>query len=132
VEITIGPGCVAAETMQARIDPAVAIRALERVRQLPAPDALGLLMRPGPGMCEPVARVLQGAIAAADRVGAPAHTCVVLGGEVGEGEPVTRVRRKAHGLATWITTETTRIRVELQVPALRLLQDGNGQREAAR
>ena len=32
---------------------------------------------------------------------------------VGEGETVVRVRRLAHGMADWITTETTDIRVEL-------------------
>ena len=48
---------------------------------------------------------------------------MVQGGEVGEGEPVIRVRRQAHGLATWITTETTRISVELRVAALRLVGD---------
>lgn len=121
VEITVASGVISAETPQARIDPAVALRALDRVRGMTATQALAVLLRPGPGTCEPVARVLQGALAAADGVGVPAHMCVVAGGEVGDGEPVTRVRRQAHGLATWITTETTRIRVVLQVPALRLV-----------
>jgi ribosomal protein L22 len=124
VEITVASGVISAETPQARIDPAVALRALDRVRGMTATQALAVLLRPGPGTCEPVARVLQGALAAADGVGVPAHMCVVAGGEVGDGEPVTRVRRQAHGLATWITTETTRIRVELQVPALRLVHGG--------
>jgi large subunit ribosomal protein L22 len=133
MEITVETGVVAAEAPQARIDPAVAIRALERVRGMPATEALAVLTRPGPGTCEPVARVLQGALSAAtERLGVPAATCVVLGGDVGDGEPVTRVRRQAHGLATWITTDTTRIRVELQVPSLRLLQGGNERGEATR
>jgi ribosomal protein L22 len=132
MEINVGPGVVAAEAPQARIDPAVAIRALDRVRGMTATEALALLMRPGPGSCEPVARVLQGALsAAAERLGAPAGTCVVQDGEVGDGEPVIRVRRQAHGLATWITTETTRIRIELRVPALRLVQGGNEQKGVA-
>ncbi len=38
---------------------------------------------------------------------------VITGSEVGEGETVVRVRRLAHGMADWITTETTDIRVEL-------------------
>ncbi|GAA2570499.1 uL22 family ribosomal protein [Pseudonocardia hydrocarbonoxydans] len=122
MEISSAPGVVAAEAPQARIDPAVAIRALERVRGMKAADALAVLLRPGPGMCEPVGRVVQGALAAADGLGVPAGTCIVLGGEVGDGEPVIRVRRQAHGLATWITTETTRIRIELQVPGLRLVR----------
>jgi ribosomal protein L22 len=132
MEITVGTGFVAAEAPQARIDPAVAIRALDRVRGMPAPEALAALMRPGPGACEPVARVLQGALsAAAERLGVPAATCLVAGGDVGDGEPVTRVRRQAHGLATWITTETTRIRVNVQVP-LRQLHGGDERGKATR
>ncbi|MFC4943556.1 uL22 family ribosomal protein [Pseudonocardia sp. GCM10023141] len=132
MEISVEPVLVTAEAAQARIEPGAAIRALDRVRGMVGTDALAVLMRPGPGTCEPVARVLQGALAAADRLGAPAGVCVVVGGEVGDGEPVTRVRRQAHGLATWITTETTRIRVELQVPALRVVQGGHGSEEALR
>lgn len=133
MEISVEPGLVTAETPQARIEPGAAIRALERVRGMVGPDALAVLMRPGPGTCEPVARVLQGALAAAaEQLGAPSGVCVVLGGEVGDGEPVTRVRRQAHGLATWITTETTRIRVELQIPTLRMLRGGYGSEEALR
>ncbi|MBP2365149.1 uL22 family ribosomal protein [Pseudonocardia parietis] len=133
MEISMEPGLVTAETPQARIDPGAAIRALDRVQGMVGAKALAVLMRPGPGTCEPVARVLQGALAAAaDRLGAPPGLCIVLGGEVGDGEPMTRVRRQAHGLATWITTETTRIRVELQVPTLRVLRGGHGSEEALR
>jgi len=124
MRISIEPGAVVAEAPQARIDPGAARRAIDRVRGMPAADALAVLTRPGPGTCEPVARVLQGAMAAAaDRLGCRADTCMVQGGEVGAGEPVIRVRRQAHGLATWITTETTRISVELRVAALRLVGD---------
>lgn len=42
----------------------------------------------------------------------------VRGGEVDEGETVGRVRRQAHGLAAWITTQTASITVELAVPTL--------------
>jgi large subunit ribosomal protein L22 len=46
----------------------------------------------------------------------PPEAYVLRSGDVGEGEPVTRVRRQAHGLAAWITTKTTRITVELAAP----------------
>ncbi|WP_214368831.1 uL22 family ribosomal protein [Pseudonocardia sp. H11422] len=122
MEISNAPGLVIAEAPQARIDEAVAQRALDRVIGLPASEALAVLTHPGSGTCEPVARVVQGALAAARRdLGVGAGTCVVHAGEVGPGEPVTRVRRQVHGLATWITTQTTRIWVELRVPVLHLV-----------
>ncbi|NMH97002.1 uL22 family ribosomal protein [Pseudonocardia acidicola] len=122
MEISYAPGLVVAEAPQARIDQAAARRALDRVIGLPANEALALLIHPGSGTCEPVARVLQGAVSAARRdLGVAAATCAVYGGEIADGEPVTRVRRQAHGLASWITTQTTRIRVELRVPVLRLV-----------
>ena len=61
MRISIEPGAVVAEAPQARIDPGAARRAIDRVRGMPAADALAVLTRPGPGTCEPVARVLQGA-----------------------------------------------------------------------
>ncbi|MHA6780651.1 uL22 family ribosomal protein [Pseudonocardia saturnea] len=123
MEINIGPGLVVAEAPQARIAKAAAARALDRVHGMSAAEALAVLTRQGAATCEPVARVVQGAVsAAAHRFGSPAGDWVLQGGEIGDGEPVVRVRRKAHGLATWITTETTRIRVELRVAAY----DGGG------
>jgi ribosomal protein L22 len=109
---------VVAEASQARVDQEVARRVLDRVTGLPALDALARLKFAPATTCEPIARVVERALAdAARRYPLPPEAFVVAGGEVAEGEPVIRVRRQAHGLATWITTRTTRITVQLTAPS---------------
>jgi large subunit ribosomal protein L22 len=108
---------VAAETAQARVTEAEARRVLDRVLGLPAPAALNALKFGASTTCEPVARLVERALVDAGRTfPLPPEAYVLAAAEVGEGEPMTRVRRQAHGLATWITTTTTRIRVELAAP----------------
>ncbi|WP_236795590.1 uL22 family ribosomal protein [Amycolatopsis sp. GM8] len=105
---------VSAGTRTARISQAEATRALARVRDITAADALFALQFSAGTTCPPVARVLRYALAEAGRVlGLGGESLTITASEVGAGDPVTRVRRLAHGNADWITTATTAIRVEL-------------------
>lgn len=99
---------------QTRVTAADARTALASVRGLSVVDAVAKL-RLGPGRtCEPVARVLDRALADAGRAGLSAGQLVVVGGSATPAEPIVRVRRKAHGKADWISSETADVRVELQ------------------
>jgi len=99
---------------QTRVTAADARTALARVRGLSVADAVAKL-RLGPGRtCEPVARVLDKALANAGRAGLSAAQLVVVGGSATPAEPFVRVRRKAHGKADWISSETADVRVDLQ------------------
>lgn len=122
MDVRCEDGVVVAETHQARVGQADARRALDRVIGMSGEEAVATLTFSASTVCEPLARLIDGALVEAWRaLHVGSARCVVSGGSVSEGEPVTRVRRQAHGLAAWITTETTRIRVELTVPVLRLL-----------
>nr|WP_202506007.1 iron-sulfur cluster assembly protein [Amycolatopsis rubida] len=99
---------------QTRVTVADARAALARVRGLSVVDAVAKL-RLGPGRtCEPVARVLDQALANAARAGLSPGQLIVAGGSATPAEPIVRVRRKAHGKADWISSETADVRVELQ------------------
>ncbi|WP_116199094.1 iron-sulfur cluster assembly protein [Amycolatopsis circi] len=99
---------------QTRVTAADARAALARVRGLSVVDAVAKL-RLGPGRtCEPVARVLDKALANAGRAGLSPGQLIVAGGSAAPAEPIVRVRRKAHGKADWISSETADVRVELQ------------------
>ncbi|HWD03487.1 MAG TPA: iron-sulfur cluster assembly protein [Amycolatopsis sp.] len=99
---------------QTRVTAADARAALARVRGLSVVDAVAKL-RLGPGRtCEPVARVLDKALANAGRTGLSPGQLIVAGGSATPAEPIVRVRRKAHGKADWISSETADVRVELQ------------------
>lgn len=101
-------------TSQARLTEAEAVRVLARVRGMTAPDAVHALRFSAGTICPAVARLVQEALAAAERERGPAaHRLCVVASEVGPGEVVTRVRRLAHGRSDWITTRTTAVRVEL-------------------
>lgn len=113
------PGRLTARNDQARVAQDVARRAIDRVVGMPAVDAVHTLSFAAGHTCEPVARVIDTALAHAARtLHVPAALCAVECGEVGEGETVVRVRRQAHGLATWITTRTASITITLSVPIL--------------
>jgi metal-sulfur cluster biosynthetic enzyme len=104
---------------QTRVDAAEAARALRTVTGLPAPAAVARL-RYGPGRtCEPVARVLDRALANAERSGIRPHHLVVAGGQAHRGEDIVRVRRKAHGMADWISSETADVEIRLEPTGLR-------------
>lgn len=119
MEIEYSSGRVTVRTTQARVGQAAAQRAIDRVVGMAATEAVTTLSFSAGTVCEPVARVIEAALAHATRnLHFPAAMCIVERGEVGDGERVVRVRRQAHGLATWITTETTSIAIELSVPTL--------------
>jgi metal-sulfur cluster biosynthetic enzyme/ribosomal protein L22 len=104
---------------QARVVAADARAALDAIRGLPVVRAVAKL-RFGPGRtCEPVARVVDKAMAKAERAGIAAELLVVAGGSATEAEDIVRVRRKAHGKADWISSPTADVRVELRPAALR-------------
>jgi ribosomal protein L22 len=121
------PRC-SASASSARVSQAEARRAVERVTGLRADQALRQLRFSPQYGCEPVWRVVAAAVAGIRRQ-APHLTeadLVVVSGQVGDGETVTRVRRHAHGNANWITTHTTSIEVELALdggPTLTVVRD---------
>jgi large subunit ribosomal protein L22 len=108
---------VAASDPRARLDGGRARLLLDELVGLPADQALELLRFSPRLRCEVLARVLDEALATARiRYGTPADRLVLRGAEVRAGEPVVRVRRAAHGLAGWITTDTTSITVHVGPP----------------
>jgi large subunit ribosomal protein L22 len=101
---------------QVRVGQAEARRVLARVQGMTATRALHALRFSAGTACVPVARVVTQAMAEAQRtLGLGGEALVVVSSEVGEGESLVRMRRLAHGMADWITTETADIRVELAV-----------------
>jgi ribosomal protein L22 len=109
---------VVGHNSQARLTQDEARRILARVEGMTAAEALGALRFAAGTVCVPVARVVAQAVAQAEHAyGVGPAALVISGSEVGTGEIVVRVRRLAHGMADWITTETTDIRVELTVSA---------------
>lgn len=106
---------LSASTSTARISQADALRAIEHVRGMTVEQALSAL-RFSPGhTCPPLERVIAVGLADA-RAQTPELTAtdvLVVSGSVGDGEAITRLRRHAHGDAYWLTTNTTRIEVEL-------------------
>jgi ribosomal protein L22 len=98
-----------------RLDQTQARRVLARVHGMTAAQALYALRFAAGTVCPPIARVVHQAAAEAQRRhGLDPNALVISGSEVGDGETVVRIRRMAHGMADWITTETTDIRVELR------------------
>jgi metal-sulfur cluster biosynthetic enzyme len=76
-------------------------------------------LRFGPGRtCEPVARLLDRAIAAAEQAGLSPERLIVASGSVEAAEDIVRVRRKAHGTADWISSPTSRVQINLQPAGL--------------
>lgn len=101
---------------QTRLDQTEARRIFARVTGMTAADALHALRFSAGTVCPPVARVVAQAVAEAEStLGVGPEGLVVAASAVGDGETVIRVRRQAHGMAGWITTETTDIRVELRL-----------------
>jgi metal-sulfur cluster biosynthetic enzyme/ribosomal protein L22 len=103
---------------QLRLPAAEGRAALRSVLGRPAAEARARL-RHGPGRtCEPLARLLDRALARAECAGLdPAHL-VVADGHVEEAEDIVRVRRKAHGKADWIHSPTSRVELTLQPAGL--------------
>lgn len=111
---------VVGHNSQARLSQAEARRILARVHGMTAADALHALRFSAGTVCPPVARIVSQAVATAEQtLGVGPDRLVIAASEVGDGETVVRVRRQAHGVAGWITTETTDIRVELRLAPTR-------------
>lgn len=98
---------------QVRIDHEIGTQALADVL---GTDLIGAVakLRHGPGRtCEPLARVLDRAVANAREAGLDPATLHVTSGTVHPAEDIVRVRRKAHGKADWIASVTSDVRVEV-------------------
>jgi large subunit ribosomal protein L22 len=107
---------VVGHNSQARLSQAEARRIFARVHGMTAAEALHALRFSAGTVCPPVARIVSQAVATAEQtLGVGPDRLVVAASEVADGETVVRVRRQAHGVAGWITTETTDIRVELRL-----------------
>jgi ribosomal protein L22 len=105
-----------ASTSTARVPQDEAREALASVTGMPVDRAL-LELRFHPGhSCPALERVILAAVADVRSAMGPVDLgdLVVLSGEVGDGDAVTRLRRHAHGDAYWLTTQTTRIEVALE------------------
>jgi metal-sulfur cluster biosynthetic enzyme len=110
-------GVLAAREPDCRIGAAEARAAIEKVRGLPALDALAKLKRgPGPTY-EPVARVLDAALARAETAGVHADQLMLVGGSAEPGPELLRESRKL-GRGTWFTVPTATVLVELQPTGL--------------
>jgi metal-sulfur cluster biosynthetic enzyme/ribosomal protein L22 len=117
-------GVLAVHERQTRVLAADARAALESVRGLAAVEAVAKL-RLGPGRtCEPVARLIDKALARAGRAGLDADQLIVLGGAAEPAQDIVRVRRKAHGKADWISSPSSDVRIELQPAGLHDLPAG--------
>ena len=105
-----------ASTSTARVPQDEAREALASVTGMPVDRAL-VELRFNPGhSCPALERVILAAVAdIRSALGAvELGDLVVVSGEVGDGDAVTRLRRHAHGDAYWLTTQTTRIDVALE------------------
>jgi metal-sulfur cluster biosynthetic enzyme/ribosomal protein L22 len=111
-------GQLAVEEPRLRVVDTDGRSALDTVRGLTAAAAIAKL-RFGPGRtCEPVARLIEAAVAKADRAGVHPDQLMIVGGAVEPAEDIVRVRRKAHGKADWIASPTSRVRIELRPAGL--------------
>jgi metal-sulfur cluster biosynthetic enzyme/ribosomal protein L22 len=109
---------VATREEQVRVVTRDAQLAISAITGLSAVRAVAKL-RLGPGRtCEPVARVIDRALARATSAGLKAEQLVVTGGSASAAEDIVRVRRKAHGKADWISSPTTDVYLELRPAGL--------------
>ncbi|MEJ2889576.1 iron-sulfur cluster assembly protein [Actinomycetospora aeridis] len=99
---------------QVRVAEAEATAALDRVVGQPAVPARARL-RFGPGRtCEQLARVLDEAIVRAQEAGLDTDVLVLSGATAVAAEDIVRVRRKAHGVADWISSKTSDVTIVLR------------------
>ncbi|MGE0141166.1 iron-sulfur cluster assembly protein [Pseudonocardia sp.] len=99
---------------QIRLSEAEATAALARVMGKPATQARARL-RLGPvGACEQLARVLDKALVRAEQSGLDADVLVLSAGGAVAAEDIVRVRRKAHGVADWISSPTSDVTIVLR------------------
>ena len=103
---------------QLRITWDEASAALDRVLGRPAAEARTRL-RFGPGRtCEPLARMLDKALVQAEQRGLAADALVPSAGTATPAEDIVRIRRKAHGVADWISSPTSDVTLVLRPKGL--------------
>ncbi|MFD7075147.1 iron-sulfur cluster assembly protein [Nocardioides sp. NPDC059952] len=103
---------------QVRVAEAEAVAALHRVLGRSAIEARARL-RLGPGRtCEPLARVLDRAFVVAGKRGLDPAALVLAAGSAVAAEDIVRIRRKAHGVADWISSPTSDVTVVLRPAGL--------------
>lgn len=103
---------------QVRVAEAEALAALHKVLGQPVIDARARL-RLGPGRtCEPLARLLDKAVVQAERRGLSPAALVLAAGTASAAEDIVRIRRKAHGVADWISSPTSDVTVVLRPAGL--------------
>ncbi|MEN0137032.1 MAG: iron-sulfur cluster assembly protein [Rhodococcus sp. (in: high G+C Gram-positive bacteria)] len=99
---------------QVRVEESEASAALQRVMGEPAGQARARL-RLGPGRtCEQLARMLDTALERAQQSGLDAETLVLSAGSAVAAEDIVRVRRKAHGVADFISSPTSDVTIILR------------------
>lgn len=108
---------------QVRIAEAEAGAALARVIRMKTTDARQKL-RFGPGVtCEQIARVLDKALVRAENSGLDAANLVIAAGRATAADDIVRIRRKAHGVADWITSATSDIVIALRPAGIAAVLD---------
>lgn len=99
---------------QLRVTESEASAALDRVLGEPAVQARARL-RFGPGRtCEQLARMMDKALMRAQQCGLGADALVLSAGSAVAAEDIVRVRRKAHGVADWISSPTSDVTIVLR------------------
>jgi metal-sulfur cluster biosynthetic enzyme/ribosomal protein L22 len=110
---------------QLRVAQQEAVAALRRVMHQPAVQARARL-RFGPGpTCEQLARMLDKALVQAEDGGLAPDNLMLSGARAEAAEHIIRVRRKAHGLADWISSPTSDVTLVLRPKGLAALAAGN-------
>lgn len=103
---------------QLRVTESEASAALERVLGQPAvPARARLRFGPGP-TCEHLARMLDKALVRAERCGLATDALVLSAGRAVAADDIVRVRRKAHGVADWISSPTSDVTIVLRPKGL--------------
>ncbi|AFA71914.1 hypothetical protein GPOL_c08480 [Gordonia polyisoprenivorans VH2] len=99
---------------QLRISETDALTALRRVIGESA-DKFRARLRYGPGAtCEQLARLLDKALIGAEDNGLGADALIVVAGSAHAAEEIVRVRRKAHGVADFISSPTSDVTIVLR------------------
>lgn len=113
---SLSPGRVSVCATGVRVELDEAQQGLDASVGRTARDALQLL-RFNPGYtCIPVARVVEQALReCVDISGAVEASVIIESYRLDAGPDVVRVRRKAHGMADWITTKTVDVTVDLHI-----------------
>jgi metal-sulfur cluster biosynthetic enzyme/ribosomal protein L22 len=115
--LTEAAGIALAEK-QLRVSEADASAALARVMGQPASQARNVLRSGAGRTCEPVARMLDKALIRAQDSGLMTDSLMLISGSAIAAEDIVRVRRKAHGVADWISSPTSDVTIVLQPKGL--------------